>query len=107
MYNNSYESNFSGGIWSGIKSSFKQGSALTRLIYINIAIFLAIKVVAVLFVLAGQQGVDGMILPYLGVPALPERLLYTPWTIITCSPSSGFYTCCSTCSGSTGSDPFS
>lgn len=24
-----------------------------------------------------------MILPYLGVPALPERLLYTPWTIIT------------------------
>ena len=83
MYNNSYESNFSGGIWSGIKSSFKQGSALTRLIYINIAIFLAIKVVAVLFVLAGQQGVDGMILPYLGVPALPERLLYTPWTIIT------------------------
>ena len=83
MYNNSYGSNFSGGIWSGIKSSFKQGSALTRLIYINIGIFLVIKVVAVLFVLAGQQGVDGMILPYLGVPALPERLLYTPWTIIT------------------------
>lgn len=83
MYNNSYGSNFSGGIWSGIKSSFKQGSALTRLIYINIGIFLAIKVVAVLFVLAGQRGVDSMLLPYLGVPALPERLLYTPWTIIT------------------------
>lgn len=83
MYNNSYGSNFSRGIWSGIKSSFKQGSALTRLIYINIGFFLVIKVVAVLFVLAGQQGVDGMILPYLGVPALPERLLYTPWTIIT------------------------
>lgn len=80
---NSYGSNFSGGIWSGIKSSFKQGSALTRLIYINLGVFIAIKIVEVLFVLGGQQGVENILLPYVGIPALPENLLYTPWTIIT------------------------
>ena len=44
MYNRTYGLNFSGGIWNGIKSSFKQGTALNRLIYINIGVFLAIKI---------------------------------------------------------------
>jgi len=83
MYNNSYGSNFSEGIWSGIKKSFKQGSALTRLIYINIGMFIAIKIAVVLFVLTGLRDIENILLTYLGVPALPERLLYTPWTIIT------------------------
>ncbi|MEQ2910221.1 rhomboid family protein [Butyricimonas faecihominis] len=83
MYNSAYGSNFSGGIWNGIKNSFKQGTALTRLIYINIGVFLVIKILEVFFVLAGQRGFEQLLLPYVGVPALPERLLYTPWTIIT------------------------
>ena len=83
MYNRAYGSNFSGGIWNGIKNSFKQGTALTRLIYINIGVFLIIKILEVFFVLAGQRGFEQLLLPYVGVPALPERLLYTPWTIIT------------------------
>lgn len=56
MYNRAYGSNFSGGIWNGIKNSFKQGTALTRLIYINIGVFLVIKILEVFFVLAGQRG---------------------------------------------------
>lgn len=83
MYNRAYGSNFSGGIWNGIKNSFKQGTALTRLIYINIGVFLVIKILEVFFVLAGQRGFEQLLLPYVGVPALSERLLYTPWTIIT------------------------
>ena len=83
MYNRAYGSNFSGGIWNGIKNSFKQGTTLTRLIYINIGVFLVIKILEVFFVLAGQRGFEQLLLPYVGVPALPERLLYTPWTIIT------------------------
>ena len=83
MYNRAYGSNFSGGIWNGIKNSFKQGTVLTRLIYINIGVFLVIKILEVFFVLTGQRGFEQLLLPYVGVPALPERLLYTPWTIIT------------------------
>lgn len=83
MYSNSYGSNFSNGIWGGIKSSFKQGSALTRLIYINIGIFIVIKLIAVVLTLMGEKNIDSLLLPYLGVAALPENLLHTPWTIIT------------------------
>ena len=77
MYNNSYGSNFSEGILGGIKSSFRQGSALTRLIYINIGVFIIIKLIAVVITLTGGKNVDAMLLPYMGVPALPENLLHT------------------------------
>lgn len=83
MMYNSYGSNFSECIWGGIKSSFKQGSALTRLIYINIGVFIVIKIVAVVLTLSGERHVDMTLLPYLGVPALPENLLHTPWTVVT------------------------
>ncbi|WP_294140400.1 rhomboid family intramembrane serine protease [uncultured Sanguibacteroides sp.] len=83
-YYNSYGNNsFSEGIWSGIKRSFKQGSALSRLIYINIAAFIIIKLVSVFFLLAGYREMDNFLLPYLGVPAYPYNLLRTPWTIVT------------------------
>lgn len=83
MYYNSYGSNLSDSIWQGIKNSFRQGSVLTRLIYINIGIFLVVKVLEVVFMLWGYLHPDSVLLPYMGVPAAPERLLYTPWTIFT------------------------
>lgn len=83
-YYNSYGNNpFSEGIWKGIKRSFGQGSALTRLIYINIGVFVVIKILNVLFILTGNRGMEQFLLPYLGVPAYPYNLLYTPWTIFT------------------------
>lgn len=80
---NSFGQPQSGGIWNGIKHSFRKGSALTRLIYINIGFFLFLKLVEVGFVLAGHQRVENLLLAYTGVPALPEELLYTPWTLVT------------------------
>lgn len=41
-------------IWDDIKQTFKEGSALTRLIYINLGVFLVIKLIGVLFFLIGQ-----------------------------------------------------
>ena len=35
------------GIWDDIKKTFRNGSNLTRLIYINIAVFILITIVAV------------------------------------------------------------
>ena len=56
---------------------------MTRLIYVNVGFFLFLKLVEVGFVLAGYQRVEALVLAYTGVPALPEELLYTPWTIVT------------------------
>ena len=84
MYYNYQQSQFSGGIWNGIKTSFHKGSPLIRLIYINIGIFLVFKILNVLFILTGQtHGFYDTLLAYVGIPAYPEFLLYRPWTIIT------------------------
>jgi len=37
-------------LWDEIKESFREGSALTRLIYINLGVFLLIRIVNVFFV---------------------------------------------------------
>jgi membrane associated rhomboid family serine protease len=74
-----------------IKVSFKNGSALTRLIYINLGVFLVVKIVYVFFFLfspsVGDLQARGMyfqhnILKFLMLPASPELLLYRPWSLI-------------------------
>ncbi len=80
-YYSRHESAHSGGIWRGIKTSFLKGSALTRLIYINIGIFLLLKIIYVL--LGRGDEAYRTLLEYVGVPADPEYLLYRPWTLLT------------------------
>ena len=41
------------GIWDDIKLTFRNGSNLTRLIYINIAVFILITIVAIIGFLLG------------------------------------------------------
>ncbi len=67
-----------------IKHSFKTGSVLTRLIYVNLAVFVAVKVIQVLFFLMGA-GAEAtyMIIQWLAVPAMISEILTRPWTIFT------------------------
>ncbi|WP_298615149.1 rhomboid family intramembrane serine protease [uncultured Odoribacter sp.] len=74
----------SGNIGDRLKKSFVKGNALTRLIYINIGIFLLVKIIHVLIILFGQKsGVDNIILENLGISANPSFLLTHPWTVFT------------------------
>ncbi len=66
-------------IVNDIKRTFKEGSALTRLIYVNIGVFLVVKIIAVFFLLAGQSF---SLFPYLAVPSNTTELIQHPWTII-------------------------
>lgn len=83
MYYSTNGGIFSEGIGKGIRSSFRQGSSLTRLIYINCGIFLGLKIIYLLLLLTGS-GKDfySIILEWVGVPADPEYLLYRPWTLL-------------------------
>lgn len=63
-----------------IKRTFKEGSVLTRLIYINIGVFLVLKIIGVFFYLVGQPM---LLAEYLSVPSATEGLLQRPWTPIT------------------------
>lgn len=84
MYYRTYGGNFSEGIGKGIKNSFRQGSSLTRLIYINCGIFLALKIIYIIFIMTGwEKNFYPIVLEWVGVPADPEYLLHRPWTLFT------------------------
>jgi len=65
-----------------IKDSFRFGSSLTQLIYINLAIFLIYSLVRVFLFIGGIQ--PGSSYAYwLAVPAGLQQLLARPWTLLT------------------------
>jgi len=82
-YYQTYNTPSSEGIWQSLKNSFQQGSALLQLIYINIGVFLAFKLLGVALLLFGYSEPEAFVLPYVGVSALPEEVVYTPWTLFT------------------------
>ena len=71
------------GIWDDIKKTFRNGSNLTRLIYINIAFFILITIVAVIGFLLNNPDVSDTTLNLLSVPSSFKLLLVRPWTLIT------------------------
>jgi len=67
-------------IWADIKRTFRQGSVLTRLIYINLGVFLIVKLIGVLFFLANQAFPLDV---WLSIPSDLGMLLRRPWTPVT------------------------
>jgi membrane associated rhomboid family serine protease len=71
------------GIWDDLKLTFRNGSNLTRLIYINIAVFVIITIIAVIGFLLNNQSIADKSLDLFSVPASLSTLLLRPWTLIT------------------------
>ena len=69
------------GIIDEIKLSFKNGTYLTKLIYINIAIWVIVRLVFVGYSLSGSDG--SLMLGWLALPASFELFISRPWTIFT------------------------
>jgi membrane associated rhomboid family serine protease len=66
-----------------IKRIFRSGTSLTKLIIINLAVFLVIKIVGVVLFLFQQTELNNELLNFLGLPAALDILIKRPWTIIT------------------------
>lgn len=71
------------GIWDDIKNTFRHGSSLTRLIYLNIAVFILITISAAIGFLLNNQEISDKFLNILSVPSSVRALILRPWTIIT------------------------
>ncbi|MDA3952927.1 MAG: rhomboid family intramembrane serine protease [Bacteroidales bacterium] len=65
-----------------VKKSFKSGSSLIKLIYVNIAVFLAVKLIGT-FVTLLQLNTGLSFVTWLAVPADINNLIFKPWTIFT------------------------
>ena len=69
------------GIADEIKYSFRNGTYLTKLIYINILIWVVVRLTFVGYKLSGADG--SVILSWLALPASFQLLLTRPWTVFT------------------------
>jgi len=66
-----------------IKSTFKSGSLLIRLIYINLGVFLLVKVTEILFFFFNRSGAWDIFFNWMAVPVDLSKLILRPWTLIT------------------------
>jgi len=71
------------GIRDEIKKTFSKGNNLTKLIYLNIAVFLAISIVSIIGYLLSNQSISFKALNLLSVPSSVKALLLRPWTLVT------------------------
>jgi len=71
------------GLLDQIRDTFRQGTTLIKLVYINAAVFLFIKIMQVLAFLFGFVGISEMLLQWLAVPADLGTLITRPWTLFT------------------------
>jgi membrane associated rhomboid family serine protease len=71
------------GIWDDIKKTFRNGNNLTRLIYINIAVFILITIIAIIGFLLTNPDISVKTLNLFSVPSSLKALILRPWTIIT------------------------
>jgi membrane associated rhomboid family serine protease len=71
------------GIWDDIRHTFRNGSTLTKLIYINIAVFILITLAALFGYLLNNPLLSDTLLDLISVPASVKALLLRPWTILT------------------------
>lgn len=63
-----------------IKESFKQGSVLTRLIWVNLGLFLFIRLVHVFYFFSGNEFT---FIDWLALPDNPAEFIRKPWTLAT------------------------
>ncbi len=66
-----------------IKESFRQGTTLHKLIYLNLGLFLVVQIVRIILFLSNAYELFPGFLNYLAVPANLEVLSHRPWTLIT------------------------
>lgn len=70
-------------IWNDIKKSYHAGSMATKIIYVNIAIFILIKLLTTFIRIANPSFESAEITTWLAIPADFSLLIRRPWTIIT------------------------
>jgi len=66
--------------FTDLKRSFRSGSILTKLIYLNVGLFILIKLAGVVLLLFNVN--SSFLLSYLELPSSPVLFLYRPWTVI-------------------------
>jgi membrane associated rhomboid family serine protease len=69
--------------WEEIKNFFFRGSALSRLIGLNVLVFLVVSLLRVFFFLFNEHQLSQQLAEWLGISSNVHVLIFRPWTAIT------------------------
>jgi membrane associated rhomboid family serine protease len=64
-----------------LKQTYRQGNAVTKLTYLNVALYLMLQIFLIVMKLFTLQG--DFIFPFLALPSNFSTLLFKPWTLVT------------------------
>jgi membrane associated rhomboid family serine protease len=70
------------GILDELKQTYKQGSSLIRIVFINLGAFILFQIVYLIMVLSGKSGLVDF-KDWFAVPTFIPYLIIKPWTLIT------------------------
>lgn len=71
------------GIFGELKQFFLKGTVVSRLIMINLGVFILVNLVRLVFFLWNLQGAGEVLTNWLGVSSNPMVILSRPWTLLT------------------------
>jgi membrane associated rhomboid family serine protease len=66
-----------------LKNNFKQGNNLIKLIYINVAIFVIVNFISLIYFLFTKVSLDPLFGYFINFPSNIVAFVYRPWTIVT------------------------
>lgn len=70
-------------IWDEIKQRFNKGGIITRLIYINVGVFVALRLLGTFATILIPDFTSANLLEWLAVPVSLTKLIYRLWTVVT------------------------
>ncbi|MDR1780665.1 MAG: rhomboid family intramembrane serine protease [Tannerella sp.] len=70
------------GIFNRIRDFYRRGNVLTKLLFVNVAVFLLIRLIYVAAMLFRADGL-GEFTGYLQFPSLPAAFIRQPWSLLT------------------------
>lgn len=70
-------------IWDEIRSGYRNGTIITRLLYINVGLFVVQSAILLVYALAADKEIFLRLLDYLYFPSTMYQFVHQPWSIIT------------------------
>lgn len=66
-----------------LRTGFRQSSTLMRIVWVNVAVFVLLRLIAIVFVFSGRPDYIDMMLAQVELPSSPAVFLTRPWTLVT------------------------
>ncbi len=66
-----------------LRTGFRQSSTLMKIVWVNVAVFVLLRLIAIVFVFSGRPDYIDMMLEQVELPSSPAVFMTRPWTLVT------------------------